>query len=166
MHRLAVELRPSILDDVGLVAAIERYLQQSAQQWNLAVDFATMGIDGDFRLIPAAETTIYRIVQAALTNIAHHAQPRHVSVLLEQRDQKLVVVVEDDGQGFDLAAVRAHPLEKRLGLAGMEERGSLIGATLTIETAPGAGTTVFLEVPLDANWRKEEANVEVTHPVG
>lgn len=166
VHRLAVELRPSILDDVGLVAAIERYLQESAQQWNLAVDFATMGIDGDFRLIPAAETTIYRIVQAALTNIAHHAEPRHVSVLLERRDQKLVVVVEDDGQGFDLAAVRARPLEKRLGLAGMEERGSLIGATLTIETAPGAGTTMFLEVPLDANWRKEEANVEVTHPVG
>ncbi|MBI4493839.1 MAG: GAF domain-containing protein [Chloroflexi bacterium] len=165
VHRLAVELRPSVLDDVGLVAAIERYLRESAQHWGLPVDFAALGVD-HFRLIPAAETTVYRIVQAALTNVAQHAQAQHVSVLLERRDEKLVVVVEDDGLGFELAAVRAAPLETRLGLAGMEERASLVGATLTIETSPGAGSTVFLEVPLESNCRREEAHAETAHRAG
>lgn len=154
VHRLAVELRPSVLDDVGLVAAVERYLRDCAQQRQLAIDLASVGFD-HFRLIPAAETAVYRIVQAALTNVVQHSRAQHVSVLLERRDGKLVVIVEDDGQGFDLDAVRAGTLESRLGLAGMEERASLIGATLTFETTPGTGTTVFLEVPLAPNSRKE-----------
>ncbi|MBI4497793.1 MAG: GAF domain-containing protein [Chloroflexi bacterium] len=153
VHRLAIELRPSVLDDVGLVAAIERYLQEYRHRWGLTTDFAPVGVDA-VRLIPAAETAVYRIVQAALTNVAQHAQAQHVSVLLQERDGRLVVVVEDDGRGFDLAAVHAAPLERRLGLAGMEERASLIGATLTIETGPGTGTSVFLEVPLEPNYRK------------
>ena len=163
VHRLAVELRPSVLDDVGLVAAVERYLRDCAQQWRLAIDFASVGVD-HFRLIPAAETAVYRIVQAALTNVVQHARAQHVSVLLERRDGKLVVVVEDDGQGFDLDAVRRCTLESRLGLAGMEERASLIGATLTFETAPSTGTTIFLEVPLAPNSQKgwkERANGQV-----
>jgi len=166
VHRLAVELRPSVLDDVGLVAAIGRYLQEYAQRWGMVVDFAPVDMD-HFRLIPAAETAVYRIVQAALINIAQHAQARRVSVLLERRDDKMVVIVEDDGRGFDLAAVRAAPIEERLGLAGMEERAALIGATLTIETAPGVGTTVFLEVPIGPNRSsKGEANGKVARTVG
>ncbi|MBI2322878.1 MAG: HAMP domain-containing protein [Chloroflexi bacterium] len=159
VHGLAIELRPNILDDVGMVAAIQQYLQGNARRGKLEVDFAAVGID-HLRLIPAAETAIYRIVQAALTNSVQHAQAEHVSVMFQRRDAKLVVVVEDDGQGFDLAAVHAAPLEKRLGLAGMGERAALIGGALTVETSPGAGTTVFLEVPLGLNARREDANGE------
>ncbi len=153
VHRLAVELRPSVLDDVGLVAAIERSLQECARRTGITGDLESVGVEG-LRLIPAAEAAVYRITQAALTNVVQHAQAKHVSVLLERRGDKLVVVVEDDGRGFDLEAVRNAPLEKRLGLAGMEERAALIGAVLTIETAPGAGSSVFLEVPLELNVRK------------
>lgn len=164
VHQLAVELRPSILDDIGLIAAVERYARENARRWGLAVDVQTLGVDR-LRLIPAAETAIYRIVQAAFTNIAQHAQARHVSVLFQRREEMLVVVVEDDGRGFDLDAVRSAPLEARLGLAGMEERAALINATLTIETAPEAGTTVFLEVPLCLNGRREESDVQAAdHP--
>jgi signal transduction histidine kinase len=149
VHRLAVELRPSALDDLGLVAALERYLDGFPTEQGLEVDFAPVGVE-NIRLRPEAETAVYRIVQAALTNIVQHAGASHVSVLLEKRDRKLVLVVEDDGRGFDLAAVHAAPLEARLGLAGMEERATLIGAQLTIETAPGRGCTLFLEVSLDS----------------
>lgn len=163
VHRLAVELRPSVLDDVGLFAAVSRYLQECGRRWELAIDFLTIGVDG-LRLLPSTETVVYRIIQAALTNVAHHAGAEHVSVLFERRDGALVVVVEDDGRGFDLERVRAAPLEQRLGLAGMEERAALVAATLTIETAPNSGTTVFLEIPLESNARREAADATVAHP--
>ncbi len=157
VHRLAVELRPSVLDDIGLEAAIQRFLRDCAERGSLVTDCATVGIDR-LRLLPAAETAVYRIVQGALTNVVQHAHAGHVSVLLERRGSKLVVIIEDDGQGFDLAAVREGSLEGRLGLAGMEERVALLGGNLTIETAPENGTTVFLEIPIDLNDQAEESN--------
>lgn len=160
VHRLAVELRPTVLDDIGLVAAIERYLREWERQCGLTVDFASVGVDGS-RLVPDAETAVYRIVQAALTNVVQHAHAQRASVLLQRRDDKLVVVIEDDGCGFDLGSAYLAPLERRLGLAGMEERARLMGATLTIEAAPGRGTTVFLEVPLQKNCRRQEGEVRV-----
>ncbi|MBI4493009.1 MAG: GAF domain-containing protein [Chloroflexi bacterium] len=165
VHHLAVELRPSVLDDLGLVAAIQRYVQECAQRSNLAIDFAAAGLE-HFRLMPAAETAIYRVVQAALTNVVQHAHAQRVSVSLQRRDGRLVVVVEDDGQGFELATVRAAPLDARLGLAGMQERAALIGASLTVETAPSAGTTVYLEVPVGRNGRVEEIHDQVAHRTG
>src|SRR5579859_1843111 len=157
VHHLAVELRPSVLDDVGLVAALQRYVREWADHEKAECDFVAVGVEG-LRLVPAAETAVYRIVQAALTNIVQHAEAQHVSVIVQRRADKLVAVVEDDGRGFDSAAVRARPLERRLGLSGMEERAALIGATLTLESTPGVGSSVFLEVPLDINVLKEDAD--------
>ncbi len=157
VHRLAVELRPSVLDDAGLVAAVERYLHDTSERWQLKVDFEAVGLNR-VRLIQPAETAVFRIVQAALTNVVQHARAGRVSVLMQRRGHKLVVVVEDDGEGFDVLSICGDRLEHRLGLAGMEERARLIGGVLTIESAAGAGTTVFLEVPLDSNSRKEEPN--------
>lgn len=165
VHRLAVELRPSILDDIGLVAAVERYVQDVAARSGLIADFAAIGVE-HLRLIPAAESATYRIVQGALANVLLHAQAAHISVLLERRGDKLVVVIEDDGRGFDLASVRAGALEDRLGIVGMEERASLLGATLTIETAPGAGATIFLEIPIGSNVAEEKAHEPGAHPAG
>ncbi len=150
VHRLAVELRPSVLDDMGLEAAIRRFLRDCAERGSLITDYAAVGIE-HLRLLPAAETAIYRIVQGALTNVVQHAHAKNVSVLIERRGSKLVVIIEDDGDGFDLMAVREGSLEGRLGLAGMEERVALLGGSLTVETNPGAGTTVFLEIPIDLN---------------
>src|SRR5579859_336316 len=155
VHHLAVELRPSVLDDVGLVAALQRYVREWADHEKAECDFVAVGVEG-LRLVPAAETAVYRIVQAALTNIVQHAEAQHVSVIVQRRADKLVAVVEDDGRGFDSADVRARPLERRLGLSGMEERAALIGATLTLESTPGVGSSVFLEVPLDINTLRED----------
>jgi nitrate/nitrite-specific signal transduction histidine kinase len=160
VHHLAVELRPSVLDDVGLVAALQRYLREWSEHTEMHFDFVPVGVEG-LRLMPAAETAVYRIIQAALTNVTQHADARHVGVILQRRGEKLIAVVEDDGRGFDAAAVRTRPLERRLGLAGMEERANLIGATLALESTPGVGSSVFLEVPLDVNAVKEEAEVQV-----
>ena len=146
-HDLALELRPSVLDDLGLVAALERYAKDYANRYNISLDFHAVAL-GDKRLLPQEEIALYRIVQEALTNVARHASARNVSVLLEERNGTTVVIVEDDGKGFDVAAVMGGAGQsRRLGLRGMEERASLIGGKLTIESRPGAGTAVFVEVP-------------------
>jgi signal transduction histidine kinase len=149
VHLLARGLRPSILDDLGLVAALERYFKGYEAATGLHIDFYAQGLDGR-RLPPHLETALYRIAQEALTNVAKHAQARNVSVLLERRGGSLVGVVEDDGGGFDMNTVK-HSRENGpgLGLIGIEERVSLLGGTLTVESRPEMGTTVVLKIPLE-----------------
>ena len=141
VRRLAVELRPSALDDFGLVTAVERLTESFREQSGLRVDLETNL--GDERLPSEAETTLYRVIQEALTNVVKHAGAERVSILLQRKDGAVVAVVEDDGAGFDPGSTR----EDALGLAGMRERVSLVGGRLQIETAPGAGTTLVAEVP-------------------
>lgn len=142
VHNLARELRPSILDDLGLEAALERYVREVNGRSPLEVDLVMIGLE-DQRLPPPVETAVYRIVQESLTNVIRHAEARHASVLLEQRNGRLRTIIEDDGKGFDLETA-AH--SERLGLYGLRERAELLDGKLTIETAPGQGTTIFAEV--------------------
>ena len=142
VRRLAVELRPSVLDDFGLTSAVERLAESYREQSGLHVDLqAQLGKE---RLPPVVETALYRIIQEALTNIVKHAGASRVSILLTQRDGTAVAVLEDDGAGFDTGAIRGDGL----GLVGMRERVGLLGGGLRIESSPGAGTTVRAEVPL------------------
>jgi signal transduction histidine kinase len=141
VRRLAVELRPSALDDLGLVPAIDR----------LARSFAESGIHvdveahiGDQRLPEPIETTLYRIVQEAITNVAKHAEARRLSVTLTRKNGSVVAIVEDDGKGFDPTDTDS----AGLGLLGMRERLALVGGTLRIEASSGAGTTIAAEVPV------------------
>ncbi|MGQ9467308.1 MAG: ATP-binding protein [Anaerolineae bacterium] len=148
IRALAWELRPSVLDDLGLVPALARYIQGCRSRFGMEIDLEVVGLD-QVRLPPEVETALYRIAQEALTNAARHAGARHVSVILEQRGNRALLIVEDDGEGFDVAKVRASAQEQgHLGLYGMEERASLVGGRLTVESAPRAGTTVVVEVPL------------------
>lgn len=140
VRRLAVELRPSALDDFGLVTAVERLTSNLSEQSALVVDLEARL--GDQRLPPEAETALYRIVQEALTNVVKHADARRVSITLVRKEASAVVVIEDDGQGFDPGALRAGAL----GFTGMRERVELVGGRLTVESAPGAGTTLVAEV--------------------
>jgi signal transduction histidine kinase len=142
VRRLAVELRPSALDDFGLVPAVERLADTVREQSGLTVDLEAQL--GETRLPAEAETTLYRVVQEALTNIVKHADAGGVSILLQRRNRAVQVVVEDDGTGFDPAATR----EDALGLAGMRERVALAGGKLRIESTPGGGTTLVAEVPI------------------
>ena len=141
VRRLAVELRPSALDDFGLVAALERLTGSFAEQTGIAVDFQTALAEE--RLPEEVETAIYRIVQESLTNVVKHARARRVSILLARKDGAVKAVVEDDGQGFDPAEQTGGS-----GLVGMRERLALLGGRLAVESAPDRGTTLAAEVPL------------------
>lgn len=141
VRRLAVELRPSALDDFGLVPAVERLTDTFREQSGLRVDLESQL--GEERLTNEVETTVYRVIQEALTNIVKHADAGRVSILLQRKNSSVIAVVEDDGSGFDPAKSRADAL----GLAGMRERLSLAGGRLLVESTPGSGTTVVAEVP-------------------
>jgi signal transduction histidine kinase len=141
VRRLAVELRPSALDDFGLVPALERLLGGFGEKSGIAVDLESRL--GDERLPGEVETTLYRIVQEALTNVGKHAQAKRVSVVLTRRGDGLSAVIDDDGCGFDFNAGGTG-----LGLVGMRERVALVGGRMTIESREGAGTTIQVEVPL------------------
>jgi signal transduction histidine kinase len=141
VRRLAVQLRPKALDDFGLAAALERLAQTFSESSGIRVQLeARIGE----RLPAEVETTVYRIVQEALTNVVKHAEAHEVSILLVRRDGIVTAVVEDDGGGFDPHAVRADSI----GLEGMRERVALHDGRLTLESAPASGTTVRVEVPL------------------
>ena len=142
VRRLAVELRPKALDDFGLVPALQRLAETFAEQTN--VDVHVEAALGDSRLPGEAETAVYRIVQEALTNVIKHANARTVSVVLTRKGEAVVVVIEDDGRGFDPNADKVGGL----GLLGMRERIALVGGRLSVESAPHRGTTVAVEVPL------------------
>ncbi|GAB4473205.1 MAG: HAMP domain-containing protein [Anaerolineae bacterium] len=146
VRNLALELRPSILDDMGLAAALERHVAEYRSRYQLEVDLVIRGL-GDHRLPVALETALYRIIQESLTNVVRHASASTVSVLLEKRETSIRVIVEDDGCGFDPRAL--HTPVRHLGLYGMQERAELLGGVLTIESRPGAGTSIFVEIPLN-----------------
>ncbi|MDO8716461.1 MAG: histidine kinase [Dehalococcoidales bacterium] len=148
IHNLAIELRPSSLDDLGLIAALRQYTKEYAGKFGVEVGFQSNGLE-EKRLSPIIEITLYRIVQEALTNVVKHGMAKNVSVLIATRGSSIIAIVEDDGKGFDVDAVfSSRKTEQRLGLYGMQERASVIGGVLTIESTPGVGTTIFIEVPL------------------
>ncbi len=150
VRRLAFDLRPSVLDDLGLVAALHRYAQQYRERFGITAEVQAVGLDGQ-RLSPEVETSIYRIVQEAMTNAAKYAACSRISVLLQLRERQLSVIVEDDGCGFDVDQVFSEEAgQSKLGLYGMQERAELIGGRLDIESRPGGGTAIYLRVPLEA----------------
>lgn len=145
---LAWELRPSILDDLGLEEAIVRYINNYRRKYAIRVDFEDNGLQG-LRFVHQVEVALYRIIQEALTNIAKHAQAHNISIIISNQGDRLLVIIEDDGIGFDVDLLQALPeTEKRLGLFGMQERVSLIAGTFTVESTPGEGTTIFISIPL------------------
>ena len=143
VHRIALELRPTALDDLGLHAALQNYVDNWARRSGIAVELHYPDLEA--RLSAEMETTVYRIVQEALTNVVKHAGAKQVSVVVERRSGELVAIIEDDGKGFDPDA----PADPQwLGLAGMRERAVLLGGSVEIESAPGKGATVFARLPL------------------
>jgi signal transduction histidine kinase len=142
VRRLAVELRPSALDDFGLLPALERLTDTFSAQTGVAVELESTLTK--VRLPAEVETVVYRIVQEALTNVTKHARASRVSVFLARKEGAVAAVIEDDGVGFD--STRAE--DGGLGLLGMRERIGLMGGRFTVESRTGAGTTIAVEVPL------------------
>ncbi len=136
---LALGLRPSVLNDLGLVPAVRRSVRTFSARHQVPIDLQTLRLEG-VRLPPSVETALYRIVQEALTNVVQHANANRVSLLLKARAGAVALIVEDDGQGFEVGRLMRDPVDKRwLGLYGMRERAELLAGTLTIKSALGRG---------------------------
>jgi two-component system CheB/CheR fusion protein len=142
---LAWELRPASLDDLGLAAALANFVKEWSMHFSITADYHTTGMDEE-RPSPETETSLYRIAQEALNNTYKHAQASRVDVLLERRGNHVVLIVEDDGLGFN--PNDKVDTQQGLGLIGMRERAAIIGGTLEIESTPNQGTTVFARVPV------------------
>ena len=143
---LAWELRPAALDDHGLATALPIFVREWSQHYNIPVEYRGDKL-GAGVLARDAETVFYRVAQEALNNVLKHAHASRVDVLIEPRDGFVRLVVEDNGVGFD-PAERDLARDKGIGIVGMHERASLIGASLQIESQPGQGTAVYLEAPV------------------
>ena len=143
LHRLAIGLHPAVLDHLSLVPALRQYVESFGRQSGLQVQFLAMDLESQ-RLLPEVELTLYRVVQEGLTNIQRHARAMRADVILERRAHTVAAIIEDDGVGFDAGEV---PPTGHLGLFGMQERIEALGGRLTIESSPGAGTALFVEVP-------------------
>ncbi len=150
IHRTAADLRPSALDDLGLYKALQAHCSACSETHGVAIDFQGVGFGDRRRLSVEIKTVLYRIAQEAITNVLKHAGARNVSVVLERKAFSTRLIVEDDGRGFDpdaLSGTDAPDGRRHLGFLGIRERLSLVGGTLTVESAPGAGTSLFVRVP-------------------
>ncbi|HWB73904.1 MAG TPA: GAF domain-containing sensor histidine kinase [Nannocystaceae bacterium] len=140
-RRLSLDLRPPLLDEAGLAAAVRAYLESNAALAEVDVALDTGGLERE--LPPEIETAAFRVVQESLTNVVRHAHARHVDVALRVADDRLQIRVRDDGRGFDRAVIGRH-----FGVLGMTERVRGLGGTFTIESRAGEGTTVDASLPL------------------
>jgi PAS domain S-box-containing protein len=148
VRRLARGLRPGVLDELGLVPALEHLATEHAQMHGITVEVSAVGF-GPERLTPTVEAALYRIIQEALTNTAKHSGARAATVVLQRRRDTVQAIVSDDGCGFDAEGTLRTPAAwAHLGLHGMRERAALLGGTVTIESTPGEGTTIYVRVPV------------------
>lgn len=148
VHRLIHDLRPSLLDDLGLAAALRSCAHTLLDPAGIEVHLEVVGEEN--RLPPTVEIAVFRIVQEAVTNLASHSQAESAYISLEFRERGIVVQVEDDGIGFDLSQVFTSGHAKdSVGLLGMKERAELLGGKLTIDTEPGKGSRIAVEIPIE-----------------
>jgi GAF domain-containing protein/anti-sigma regulatory factor (Ser/Thr protein kinase) len=147
MRELALDLRPSMLDDLGLLPALRWYVKRYENRTGILVGLEAVGLE--LRLPEQIETVIYRMVQEALTNVARHARANRVDIRLQRRDSIVQAFIEDDGSGFDPAEVADREAQERgVGLVGMRERIAAVGGSLEIKSHPGKGTRLAIELPL------------------
>ena len=146
IRRLSQDLRPSILDDLGLYPSLEWLVEELKIRYNIEACLKVIGMQR--RLQPEMELILFRVAQEALTNIGKHAQASRADVTIEFGEDRIKTTVSDNGRGFELK----EPLDElsrsgKLGLAGMQERVQLVGGHLSIQSEVGKGTTVIAEVP-------------------
>ena len=146
LRRLAHEIRPRVLDDLGLVAALEFLAEGVEQRWRIAV---IVNASLQRRLPSHIETTVYRLVQEALNNASKHAHANRVAIALEDSTRTLRCVIEDDGIGFDPASHDAMAGEDGFGLAGIRDQLDMLGGTFQISSVPGRGTRLTIAIPLE-----------------
>lgn len=145
LRQYSHELRPTVLDDLGWVPAIRFLAGAVSKRTNLPVEIKTKVLK---RLPSAVEIALYRIVQEALTNITKHARATRASIEVFRENGELCCLVQDNGAGFDVRAVRSGHRHAGLGLVGIQERANAIGGSLSIDSAPGRGTKLLIRLPM------------------
>jgi len=146
IRELSLDLHPALLDDLGLVSAVRWYADRYVRRQDTEVSFEAIGFEE--RLNTEIETTLYRIVQEALTNITRHAEASKVCIRLERQESTVAAIIEDDGRGFDVEQVaRREGGNQGVGLLGIRERVSSLGGSFSIRSHPGQGTRLQVEIP-------------------
>ena len=156
IRSLSIDLRPSALDDLGLMPALRWYIKEYQQKFAIEVDFHTTGLKD--RLTSEIETVLYRIVQEALTNVARHSHAQKVSVILREQNDAIDATIADNGDGFDVEKLKKKPgigQERGWGLVGMYERAQLLDGTLDIDSQPGKGTVIHANIPIQLAARDQ-----------
>ncbi|MGA2801491.1 MAG: ATP-binding protein [Verrucomicrobiota bacterium] len=148
VHRFALELRPTLLDDQGLIPALHSYMKDFTKQTGIHIHFTTFTSSWIEQLDSTRRTVLYRVAQSALTNIAQHAQASRVKVSIRKLRDAIRLEIHDDGKGFEVDHVLFVKRHKRLGLLGMRERVEMVGGSFAVESAPGKGTTIRAQIPL------------------
>jgi len=151
VHRFARELRPTVLDDLGLIPALHSLLKEFTRRTGLRVRFTAFA--GVEHLSSLKRTVLYRVAQAALTNVAQHAQASQVKLIIQKRSGEVRLEIMDDGRAFDVERVLFARGRKRLGLLGMRERVEMVGGSFSVESAPGRGTTIRAQIPVGKGGR-------------
>lgn len=147
IRNLSINLRPSSLDELGLLPTLRSYINSYQQQIDIPVAFTIDGLRN--RYATEIEITIYRLIQESLTNIARHAKAQHIAIAIREDRHRAFITLIDDGVGFETASLPKNPTTDRgLGLMGMRERVALVGGTIEIRSKPGDGTTLNIMIPL------------------
>jgi signal transduction histidine kinase len=145
VHQFARDLRPTLLDDLGLIPALQTYIKGYAVRTGLRIQFSTFA--GVEEMTNDKRTVLYRVALAALVNVAQHAQASTVSVVIRALPQAVLMEIRDNGRSFDAEHVLDSRMNKRLGLIGMRERVEMVGGVFKIDSAPGRGTTISAKIP-------------------
>ncbi len=153
LRKLIYDLRPTILDDLGLAAAIRWYVKETVEPQGLQVDLSISGLNE--RMPAHIETAVFRILQEACTNILKHAEATRARVAVVATDRSIHLLVQDDGHGFDPAAVPRSREGRGMGLLGMQERAELLGGTWKVSSRPAGGTQVEAVIPVEAVRRED-----------
>jgi PAS domain S-box-containing protein len=148
VHRFARELRPTVLDDVGLVPALHSFMKDFTKRTGIRMRLTTSGLAIIKELDSNKRTVLYRVAQEALNNVARHAQASRAEVTIQKLDGQVCMKIKDNGKGFPAERARHAKKSNRLGLLGMKERLEMVNGNFTIESAPGKGTTIQAQVPL------------------
>ena len=144
VRKIATDLRPSILDDLGLLAALEWQSEEFERRSGTKVVFTNKA--GDISVVPKVATALFRIYQEVLTNVARHANATQADAILDSDDKRLYFSIRDNGVGFDVDTTKD---KKTLGLLGIKERSLLIGGTYEIKSNPGQGAEIMISIPLE-----------------
>ena len=146
VHRFARDLRPTLLDDLGLIPALHAYMKEFTERTKVRIHFTA--IAGVEQLSSARRTVLYRVAQSALTNIAQHAHATKVEAVIDRVPGAIRMEIRDNGRSFDVEQVLFAKRHKRLGLIGTRERVEMVGGFFSIESVPGKGTTIRAEIPV------------------